>query len=273
MRNYLSLILVLTSLFITPCRAQEKADFSTLALTGEEQVEEIIDPLRLRLQDGRIVQLAGIDIPDLTPYDSGAIGLATMDFLKEKLTKKRVKLYQGKDAKKDRTNRMGYHIAHLVEKTGDTWIQGALLEAGLARVRPDSENTEMAEAMMALEGAARAEKRGLWADEAYAVLRPETAARALHNWGIVEGTIRASAMAKNTVFLNFGADWRTDFTIGLPSDTRRKLINEGIDPLQLGGKHVRVRGWIESYNGPYIKLDNPVWMEILPDSTENATLP
>lgn len=210
MKTYLILIILLASFFISSAHAQGEADFSALILTGEQQVEEIIDPLRLRLLDGRILQLSGIDIPDLTPYDTGEIGLAAMTLLKETFLKKYVKIYQDKNKDKGRMNRMGYHIAHLSEKNSNLWIQALLIQNGLARVRPSAQNIEMAEQMMALELIARKEKRGLWADEKYAVLTPETVGSAMHGWAIIEGTIRASAMAKNTVFLNFGNDWRTD---------------------------------------------------------------
>ena len=271
MRTFFVLVLFLTSFFITPARAQEKADsaqtdFSALTMTGEQQVDQVIDPLRLHLSDGRIIQLDGIDIPDLTPYDTGDIGMAAARLLRENLTQKNVKIYQGKS----RVNRMGYQLAQLVEKNSGVWIQGLLLSEGFARVRPSKLNVEMAPQMMALEQQARDNHKGLWADPRYAILTPDTAAQAMNDWAIVEGTVRATAMANNTVYLNFGPDWRSDFTIGLPPAIRRTLNNMGVNPLQLGGKTLRVRGWVESYNGPYIELMAPVWLEIMPDATNDA---
>ncbi len=270
MKTIFFLFLVLINLVITPVCAEEKADFSQLIMTGEAQVEQIIDPLRIRLQDQRIIQLTGIDIPDLTPYDTGDIGMTALDFLKESLLKKHIKIYQTKKKGKGRMNRMGYHLAHIAEKNSTLWIQGALIENGLARVRPSALNTEMVPQMLALEHKARQEKRGLWADEQYAILTPETAAQSLYQWAIIEGTVRANAMSKNKVYLNFGNDWRKDFTIGIPSKIRRELSKNGIDPLGYAGKTVRVRGWLEKYNGIYIELMHPVWIEVLPEPSENS---
>ncbi len=283
MKTYFVIFAVLTCLFITPIRAEDKeaietlmpppADFSALGMSGEAQVQQIIDPLRIRLLDNRIVQLAGLDIPDLTPYDSGPIGLAALALLRETLMQRHVRLMQIKNNRNGRTNRMGYELAHLEEKLDNTWIQGLLLTNGLARIRPSAEHTEMAAQMMALEDKARAARRGLWADEAYAVKTPDTAGEAMNGWAIVEGRVKASAMAGNTIYLNFDLDWRKDFTIGIKPDVRRAMARNGLNPLDFGNKYVRVRGWVESYNGPYIELMHPVWLEILPDPTESATLP
>lgn len=274
------LFVVLTVLFTATSYAQEeekfilppKPDYAELQLTGAAHVGQVVDPLRIRLHDGRIVQLAGIDIPDLTPYDTGELGLAALEWLKQTLAGREIRLYQSKDVNQGRINRMGYHLAHAEERGGGLWLQGALIANGLARVRPSAVNTGMAAQMLALEAGARAEKRGLWADPQYAVLTPETADKGLHGWAIVEGVVRANAVAGNNVYLNFGSDWRSDFTIGVTPATRRALTNIGLNPLGFAGKTVRIRGWVEEYNGPYIELMHPVWLEILPENPEAATL-
>ena len=77
----------------------------------------------------------------------------------------------------------------------------------------------------ALEAQARAAKHGLWADDTYAVLTPDNAEKGLNGWAIVEGTVRANAMAGNTVYLNFGQDWRKDFTVGTKITRRNRVSN------------------------------------------------
>ncbi len=278
--KFFSLFVLLACIFTESAYAQEakkfimpaKPDYSALQMTGVTAVNQVIDPLRIRLHDGRIAQLAGIDIPDLTPYDTGEIGLAAMELLNQTLTNKHVRLHQTKNSRKGRTNRMGYELAQVEERNAEIWLQGALIKNGLARVRPSTVNIEMAGAMLALEQEARAEKRGLWADEAYAVLTPENAEKGMNGWAIVEGTVKANAMHSNTVYLNFGQDWRKDFTVGIPSTARREMVNLGLNPLQFSGKRIRIRGWVENYNGPYIELMHPVWIEILPPQAEPSNL-
>ena len=226
-------------------------------------VDQVIDPLRIRLKNRRIIQLAGIAIPDLDAYEPGEVSIAARDYLDKLLANRQVRLYQTKQDRKGRVNRMGYHLGHLVIPGEETWVQGALLVQGLAMVRPGERNPEMAAQMIALEDAARAAKKGLWADGRHALLTPETAAKGLNNWGMVEGRVHAAAMNQNVLYLNFGPDWRSDFTIVVNGDVRRDLTKRGIDPLNLGGKTVRARGWLEDYNGPSLELANAVWLEVI----------
>lgn len=243
--------------------AAKSADFSELRRGDTSVVGQVVDPLRVRMRDGRMIQLSSLEIPDLDPYEPGPVAIAARDLLKEILEGKQVRLYVTKTAGSGRMSRMGDMLAHLQTLEDGYWIQGVLLAAGLARVRPTERNIEMAIPMMKLEAQARSEKKGLWADPHYSVLTPNTAAKAENGWGIVEGTIYSANLNRNTVYLDFDVDWHTDFTVAIDADVRRALTSAGIDTLNLAGKHVRVRGWIRNYNGPFMELENPVWMEIL----------
>ncbi|MBU0858833.1 MAG: thermonuclease family protein [Alphaproteobacteria bacterium] len=265
MANILALFIVLASLFLPlSARAAEAVDFSALLPPEQVQIAQVIDPLRLRLQDGKIIQLTGIEIPDLDPYEPGERAVAALARLKPLLEGKQARLYLTKDSRKGRINRMGYTLGH-VQTGGDNpeWLQGLLIAEGYARARPDIVNPEMAAAMTALENSARENNVGLWADPVYAVRNPDNAGELTGRFGVVEGTIHAVAMNNNTVFLNFGPDWKTDFTIGLDSEVRRAFVKQNIDPLQLGGKTIRVRGWVENYNGPFIRLDDLSKLEFI----------
>ena len=111
---------------------------------------------------------------------------------------------------------------------------------------------------------ARQAKRGLWANPKYAVATPDTARNFENDWAIVEGTVYGTALNNNMLYLNFGPDWHTDFTIAINSAVRRDMEVAHIDPLSLSNKRVRVRGWLRDYNGPYMELDNVVWLETIP---------
>lgn len=258
-------------LFCRPAGAQNGPDFNVFAQPDTVIVAQVIDPLRLRLADGRILQLAGIEVPDLDPYEPGEFAVAAKKALEPLLEKKQVQLYQTKTRDKGRVNRMGYQLGHITVTgaNGPIWIQGYLLDEGFARARPDASNPELAATMQAHENAARVAKAGLWSSAQFGVHTPDTAAQLVGRFGIVEGKIVASAMNNNNIFLNFGPDWKTDFTIGLQSAVHRKLAQQGIDPLQLTGKTVRVRGWIENYNGPFIRLDDLSKLEFLDQAGEN----
>ena len=256
-----------------PVMPKPGSDYAALRSMGNMLVNQVIDPLRVRLNDGRIVQLSGLDIPDLNASNPGDISAKAFAMLKSMLDHKQVTLYQTKEDGESRKNRMGHYLGHLETHDGKFWIQGALLQNGFARIQPAATHNEMAAQMLVLENEAITEKRGLWANDAYSVLTPETADKAMNNWAIVEGTIAKTGSSNNVIFLNFGDDWRKDFTIGVEGEARRQLAKNNITSLNLAGKRVRVHGWVESYNGPYIKLSNAIWLEFLPDAAPPANLP
>lgn len=239
-------------------------DFSELHQADTAVAAQVIDPLRIRLHDGRIITLAGLEVPDWDPVDPGPISLAARDLLKPLVETKQVRLYVTKDAKSGRLTRFGDLLAQLQVSPDGPWVQGMLLAAGLARVRPTERNPEMAAQMIALEDQARQAKRGLWANPKYAVATPETAAQHENDWAIVEGTVYGTALNNNMLYLNFGPDWHTDFTIAINPALRRQMEQADINPQALTGRKVRVRGWLREYNGPYLELDNLAWLEILP---------
>ena len=88
-------------------------------------------------------------------------------------------------------------------------------------------------------------------------------AQDVDSFQLVEGIITSAADVRGTVYLNFGADYKTDFTIVVAKKNRRSLERAGLDPMTLEGAKVRIRGWIELQNGPMIWLDDPNRLEIL----------
>jgi len=144
-----------------------------------------------------------------------------------------------------------------------------MLAAGVALVQPSAVNTEMAGEMLAVETEARRGRKGLWKTEGdkivFSALAPGQKPGA---WRIAEGRIRKASIVKNVIYLNFGDDWRTDFTIGIQPAVRRALALHGIDALALAYKDVRVHGWLDDYNGPYIELMAPEWLEITGDHAQ-----
>jgi micrococcal nuclease len=79
----------------------------------------------------------------------------------------------------------------------------------------------------------------------------------------VEGVVLDAAEIRGRVYLNFGEDWKSDFTVTLAPAVRRLFASEGIDPLDYGGKTVRVRGWVKSFNGPMIEASHPEQIEVV----------
>ncbi len=253
--------------------AETEGSFPGLRLSGSAKAEQVIDPLTLRLSDGRIIYLTGLDIPDWRPDNPGPIAVAARIVLEQDFAGQDVHLYQTRNSDTGRANRMGHILAHVERKKDRLWAQGLLLENGLARARTTPSNPEMARQMYALERAAREAKKGMWEKGDIAVLTPDTAAGRTGNFEIVEGQVHSAAIVKNRIFLNFGADWKKDFTASISPESRRAFARTGADPLTWNEKNLRVRGWMREYNGPFIEIDHPEQIEFPEDNSVLTTKP
>jgi hypothetical protein len=146
------------------------------------------------------------------------------------------------------------------------WVQAELVRRGLARVYSLPDTSACVRQLEALEETARTQELGLWRDPKTAIApawqtRRLTAHR--NEFVIVEGSVRAVAATRNWTFLNFGSNWRKDFTVAIASSDRRRFDGSDIALDALEGAQVRVRGWIERWNGPVIKATHPEQIEVL----------
>lgn len=159
-------------------------------------------------------------------------------------------------------DRNGRILAHLVRDDG-LWIQEAMLKGGWARVYTFADNHILADELYAAEAAARAARRGVWAEPFYAVRGPDPAGLTADTgtFQIVEGRVADAARVRGRVYLNFGEDYRTDFTVAIAPDVARLFAAAKRDPLALKGRAVRVRGYIRDFNGPSIDLTHPEQLE------------
>lgn len=241
------------------------ADFSSLSQPETVKVRQVIDPLTFTIrQDDRIFRLVSLDLPGQTSYDPTNNATQAKALLVKLIEGKDIHIYQTKNRTKGRINAMGHNLVHAETIQDKIWAQGTLLSAGLARVKTTSSNPELAKQMYKAEQKARTEKKGLWENERYTVLTPETSHNAAKTFQIVEGKILNTAIRKNRFYLNFGTDWKEDFTISISPEKRKDFAKQGYNPLEWNGKHIRVRGWLDSYNGPYIEIDHPEALEFLP---------
>jgi micrococcal nuclease len=230
---------------------------------GEEvEAEKALDGDTLALSGGRVLRLAGVLAPK--PADRGrereiadavAAARAGLDRL---AAGKTLTLWHGELAE----DRHGRVFAYARTAEG-LWLQDELLRLGHVRVFTQAGAADRAAEMLKLEAEARAAKRGLWALAAYAVRGDEEAGRFTESFQLVEGRVLKAASARELYYLNFGRDFRRDFTIGLDRAALRLFRRAGLDPAALEGKRIRVRGWLLWRGGPYIGATHPEQVEVL----------
>lgn len=227
------------------------------APVSEGRVVAVIDGDTMTLAGGSEVRLVGIQAPKLPLGRPGQptwpLAEAAKATAEELCLGRTVRLaYGGREV-----DRYGRLLAHMTTEAG-LWVQGEMLARGMARVYTFADNRARAAEMLGLESHARAARRGIWADRFYAV-RPAAAPGEIPIGGfeLVEGPVLKAATVKGRGYLNFGPDWRTDFTVTMAPRTLKSF--GGIDDYR--GHTVRVRGWIEWRDGPMIEATHPEQIE------------
>lgn len=244
--------------WVTAALALLVASLPAMAQTSA-RVIDVIDGATLKTES-QTLRLAGIEVP--LPGD-GRYAQAWAQKARAMLQG----LAAGKtivvtkvDSGRDRYARV---LAQVSDDKG-VWLQGELLRAGLARVWTPSAAPDRLDEMLKLEQEARLAKRGLWSDAFFVVLDADAIDRRhLDRLQIVEGRIKAVATVRNVTYLNFGEDWRSDFTVEMSTEVRRAFVKAKLDPKSLQGKLVRVRGWPIWRNGPAIEVKFPAQIEVL----------
>jgi len=245
-------------------------------------VRDVVDGDTVILENGEAVRLVGIQAPTLSLGRSDVASQPLADAAREALADfalgRKIQLrFFGRQ--RDRHGRL---LAHLFvngqdrggqdrggqdqggqDQSDGEWLQGKMLSRGLARVYSFTDNRARIALMLALERTARAEKRGIWAHPFYRVLDVDGVADHLNRFALVTGWVRKALVVKGRGYLNFGDDWRKDFTIAISPKARRVFEREGADISAYAGKRVRVRGWIKRFNGPMIEATHPEQIEIL----------
>lgn len=227
------------------------------------RVAAIPDPLTFVLKDGETVRLVSLDTPGLYDVEPAEIAIRGKNALEEVFIDETVHVYQGSKKGSGATDRMGHPLVHIVRERDNLWAQGVLLENGFARVRSTKDNLDLVSLMLALEERARKGEQGLWSLEKYGIFDAMKAENAFGEFHLVQGKVYSIATVGNTIYVNFGSDWKTDFTIAIPSKIRQKFIARKTDPMSWKNYLIRVRGFVENYNGPYIEIDHPERIEIL----------
>ncbi|MFQ5562288.1 MAG: thermonuclease family protein [Parvularculaceae bacterium] len=157
-------------------------------------------------------------------------------------------------------DRWGRRVVIARDENGRS-LQEKLIRAGAARVAPETDEAEFIDALLAREREARIARRGLWLLDHYRVRNALDANDAIGGYHLVEGVVWRAAKARGRIYLNFGADYRTDFTVTARSVLARRWAKAGFDLLAFEGARVRARGFVERINGPSLALSHPKQIE------------
>jgi endonuclease YncB( thermonuclease family) len=228
--------------------AQERCPLTPI---GSAKVAAVRDGRTLLLADGRALRLAAIEVTGQSR--------AALQALVAGRALRLAKLGPDRD-------RYGRLVAFAFAGDAKQSLQQALLQQGQARVGPRVGNKPCADELLAAERAARAARRGLWADPNFAPLPAESSMRLEDERGhfaLVEGKVLSVRESGGTIYVNFGRQWTKGFSVIILRRNRRSFAAAGFAPNTLAGRRVRVRGWIEQRRGPVIEADAPEQIELV----------
>lgn len=228
---------------------------------GRHAIIDVVDGDTVTLKTRRDVRMVGTQAPKLplgrANFEAWPLGDAAKDYLEDLAGGQSVTLYFG-GREVDRHNRW---LAHMVRADG-LWLQGAMLEAGYARVYTFPDNRGGIRAMLQAEAIARDNQRGIWNHPYYKVRQPKELEGALdtylNTYQIVRGRVASTGEAGGRIFINFGGDYKTDFTAVIERTARRRYGDAAeFDRDRLEGAMIELRGWIERNNGPSVDISHP----------------
>ena len=234
---------------------------SVLLATGAAAAEPPATAFVRQVVDGEVlatdageVRLAGI----LTPTQPPALANQVLTALRNISIGRTVTLAYETTAQ----DRHGRYLAQVETRAG-VWLQGTLIDRGLARVATTPDRRARAAEMLTRERAAREARRGLWGDPNYRILSDADAAAHIGAFQLVEGRVLAVQRVKGVTYLNFGPDYRTDFTVQVLRESLARFGAADVLLPDLKDQRVRVRGWVRQFNGPLIDVTHPEQIEVL----------
>jgi micrococcal nuclease len=260
-----------------PAAAETPPTCAGLQAGPTRTVTRILDGETVALDDGTELRLLGALAPRAIDADAepGAwpAAAAAMEGLRALVLGKSVELRFG-GGRTDRYGRLQAQ-AFLIEGDGRRWVQGVLLQQGLARAYALGGGHGCGAALLVAERPAREARLGLWADAAYQVRpadKPSELLRYRATFQIVEGTIVRVGLTRGRIYLNFDRNWRRGFSVSLRRGDASLLGSYAGNPKTLEGRSVRVRGWIgQQGSAPVIDLTAAGAVESLEESPGEAS--
>lgn len=258
-------LLAIFILLCSPGRAAEPWD--SLDQGPTTRVIEVVDGdtvvIEPEIDGAREIRLVGIQAPKIPlgrkNFKAWPYGETAKAALADLLGGEAITLYFGGQP----MDRHGRLLAHIKRNGDGLWIQGEMLGLGLARVYSFPDNRAVVDQMLAREQAARDLDLGIWRHPFYDIRTVDNADDVTGRFELVQGTVLDAVDRGSRFYVNYGDDWRTDFTLVIQGKARRLFREAGFDPLSLTGRLVRARGWLKSFNGPMIAVTHPEQIEIL----------
>lgn len=224
-----------------------------LMLCAEGKVTKVLAADRFELDSGEIVRLMMVKVPHMPKGSETGKPWPMAEqieaFIRSQFTGVTFTFHC-----LERTRDRHGELVAMAKMADGGWLQSQMIKQGWAWVSSTRDFTHGAFELYGLEDEARRQGHGLWSYTSYRLKDAAQLNNKVGRFEIVEGKVMAVAVVKNVTYINFGGDWRKDFTLKMDWRARKLFEKAGVAVESLAGKRVQVRGWISWYAGPMIEL-------------------
>jgi hypothetical protein len=208
----------------------------------------------IRLGDGRVLRLAGLD--------AGEAGPAIMGLLEpgHRLA------YGLLDDTPDRWGRLPALVFLLAGDEAPVFLQGLLLRQGKARLRPEALPGDCLAPLLAEENTGRTARAGMFAGAGAALpagRTPDDPAALAGRFVVLEGRLLRVGEGRRQLFLNFSGRRDEGFLVTVDRRLEGRFRSAGLDLRTLAGERLRLRGHAAPGNGLRLALERPEQIERL----------
>lgn len=229
------------------------------------KVTKVIDGDTVVLSTGQRLRYIGIDTPetwiregDGFVYDPQPFGPEATEFNRKLVEGKTVNI----EFDIERIDRYGRLLGYCF--VDDLFVNQELIRQGYAVLYTFPPNVKYVDLLIEAQKEAQKKRRGLW--ETYKTIGPSETQNYIGQARTVKGRVLSTHQTDRIIFLNFGPDYRKDFTAIIYTSLLDFFHQEGIDPASFyQGKKVTVTGVIGEYNGPEIIINSPVQIKVIAD--------
>lgn len=209
------------------------------------------------------IRYIGVNTPEISHpgmgIDEETFGVLATEKNKELVSGKEVAL-EFDVQERDKYNRI---LAYVYLKNGDM-VNEILAKEGYAYLLTYPPNIKYVEKFRTAQIYARENEKGLWSKNIIKRIPAddiETLNENIGDFVIVSGKVANTFQSKKATYLNFGKDYKTDFTIVIFKNNYESFDFD-LEKHYLF-KEVEISGKLKKYNGPEIILNDPASIRII----------
>ena len=220
------------------------------------KVRALASSTEFKTDNGITATLAPVAGLELLLPDQADIHRKAREFISAQIMDRQIKAMA--DTPVDRHKR--YAFSKLLDISGKDLLPNLVASGWLVVWPYPGADPDILRGLYKAEDSARKAGRGLWnlsklPFPRFAADQPETI-RSYQGFGIIYGTVTAARKTNSQTYVNFGAEWRKDVSLGLARGLKSLPLFPDIQNIEtdLPGRKIEVRGYIRAYNGPFIDI-------------------